>query len=171
MGMQPLDDFSFCLCDLMYLFLSDQNWSPYVSSAYFLKFWNWNNYQTMCFNCFVGLDIMVEGRGGKRGFLSLFHGAHRPFWSGLLQQHWLRGLMHPVQFLFSVLKMTSSPYVGAHQRQRQLACMLYPLLMKLPVNAILGVAKRSISSFLTWKCPDCWPNKFMISYMVLQKDT
>lgn len=123
--------------------------------CHILRFWSQNN---LILNCFIGLDIMVEGK--KHGVLSLFDGACMSFWRGLLQQHWLRGLMHPVQFLFSVLKMTSSPYVGAHQRQRQLACMLYPLLMKLPVSANLGTAKRSIPYFLFGvSLSDCtWEN-------------
>lgn len=121
-----------------------------------LRVWNQNIAQRL--NCFVGLDIMVGG--------SLHHSL-----MGLTGHSGEAccsssdcGLMHPVQFLFSVLKMTSGPYVEVHQRQRQLACMLYPLLMKLPVNANLGIAKRSISSFLFgFSFSDCtWENALIV---------
>lgn len=71
--------------------------------------------------------------------------------------------------------MTSSPYVGAHQRRRQLAWTCYPLLMKLPVNANLGITKSSPwslpPSLHLRKRPVCWPNEFMISFTAFQRDT
>lgn len=50
-------------------------------------------------------------------------------------------------FSFSAPKMTSSPYAAAHQRRRQVACMLYPLLMKLPASDSLGWRRGAISFF------------------------